>query len=198
MANWTTTGYERSMKIAVTKTGDNNPPTVSIINLDGMAPFTGTGAVDDITFGRYTDVEFNNRVIAYTAYLRTIYDTGGTNPEPGLVDSINWSDARRLKVVPVPVPVGIQVFTPFAGSIMAKIPSNIAGYGSTALEPLTITVNTVPTALVRTITLTIAPGTGASYPHSLTADEGLTTNIQSATIIPVNGIYGNYSVSIIA
>lgn len=198
MADWTTTGYERSMKIAVTKTGDNTPPSVYIINLDGQAAFTGSGAVDDITFGRYTDIEFNNRVTAYTEYLRTVYDVGGTNPEPGLVDSIQWSNARRLKTVPVPVPVNVQVYTPFAGSIMAKIPTNTVGYGSNALETLTITVNTSPTATTPTITLIIANGTGASSPHSLTADEGLTTSIQSATIVPVNGIYGNYSVGIIA
>lgn len=95
MADWTATGYERSMKITVTKTGDNTPPTVTNIYLDGQAAFDTTPGVDDITFGRYTDEEFNARVIAYTSYLRSIYDDGGTSPEPGLVDSINWINATR-------------------------------------------------------------------------------------------------------
>jgi len=87
---WVDADYDRSMNLTIIKTNNEQPPSVTYINENGLTSFDGISGVTIEQFQRLTLSEFNTRLDSWKTYIFNKYSTS----DPGLYESIDFTKTR--------------------------------------------------------------------------------------------------------
>lgn len=170
---WVNSGYERSLKVTITKTGSDNSTT--IINEDGRQAFGSYPSLTTDEFKQLTLDSFNLRLDAWKSYLLNKY----ASSDSGLYASIPFTNTRReMKEVAVMSVQGTQ------GSEIIAILRGVINNNNLYEAPQELVV-TFKDGNLTTRTLTIHPGQrNSSSIIYTTQGEGSVQDITDLTLTP--------------
>lgn len=181
---FTNTGYIRSMKVTITKTGDDN--SIVTTTYDGQDAFGAFTAIpDNDTFRRLerngVDGDWDLRLAAFKDYL---LDELGAD----IYNLIVWNnqyvslEEYDIKIMAIDGTGGQDII-----AIAYK-----NGVESIIKETISISFDTLDISGL----IQIATGNYSSYPYSLGQADGTISDVSNAAVSPSESIYGVYSITV--
>lgn len=181
---FTNTGFIRSMKVTITKTGSDE--SVLTTTYDGQEAFGAFLAIrDDYAFRRLerngVDGDWDLRMAAFKAYV--LSEEGQT-----VYDMIQWD---RAYVNLVEYDIKLMAVAGSGGHDVVAI-----AYKDGELAELSETLSIFFDTLGDRGILQIAAGDYSSHPYQLLQDDGDIRNVSNAYSIPSESIHGTYSITV--